>query len=39
MYLLAMGCILLGLRWLDVDPVADWSWVVVLAPFATAASE
>lgn len=36
MYLLAVGIILLGMKYLEMGPVAEWSWMVVLAPFALA---
>ncbi len=36
MYLLALGLILLVLKYLEVGPVAAWSWWWVLAPFALA---
>ncbi|MDO5625506.1 MAG: TIGR04438 family Trp-rich protein [Pseudomonadota bacterium] len=36
MYLLGLGIILLLMKWLLVGPVADWSWWVVLSPFALA---
>lgn len=31
-----LGVILLLLKFLDIDPVARWSWLWVLAPFAVA---
>ena len=34
MYFLILGVILLLLKYLEVGPVAAWSWAVVLAPFA-----
>lgn len=37
MYLLGLGLVLLALKYLAVAPVADWSWWLVLAPFALAA--
>ena len=37
MYLLALGIILLLLKFLEIGPVAAWSWWAVLAPFAGAA--
>lgn len=37
MYLLGLGLVLLLLKWLEYGPVATWSWLVVLAPFALAA--
>jgi small Trp-rich protein len=36
MYLLGIGLILLALKYLEIDPVAAWSWWVVLSPFALA---
>jgi small Trp-rich protein len=36
MYFLALGLIFLVLKYLEVDPVAGWSWLVVLAPFGLA---
>lgn len=36
MYLLVLGLILLGMKYLEFGPVAQWSWWVVLAPFALA---
>ena len=36
MLLLGMGIILLALKYLEMGPVAEWSWWVVLAPFALA---
>lgn len=36
MYLLGLGIVLLLMKYLEVDPVAAWSWWVVLAPFALA---
>ena len=38
MYFLIAGIVLLTLKWLAIGPVAAWSWWVVLAPFALAAS-
>jgi small Trp-rich protein len=37
MYLLLVGIILLAMKYLEVGPVAMWSWWVVLAPFGLAA--
>ena len=37
MYLLGLGIILLVLKYLEVGPVATWSWWVVLTPFGLAA--
>ena len=36
MYLLLMGIIALALKYLEIAPVADWSWWVVLMPFGLA---
>ena len=36
MYLLGLGVVLLALKYLEIGPVALWSWWVVLAPFALA---
>ncbi len=36
MYLLALGIILLVLKYLGVGPVATWPWWVVLSPFGLA---
>jgi small Trp-rich protein len=38
MYLLGLGLVLLLMKYYEVDPVATWSWWVVLAPFAAAAA-
>ena len=37
MYFLALGVILLTLKYLEFGVVAGWSWWVVLAPFGLAA--
>ncbi len=37
MYLLGLGLILLVLKFIEFDPVAQWSWWLVLTPFALAA--
>ncbi len=37
MYLLAIGILGLLLKYLEIGPVANWSWWVVLSPFALAA--
>lgn len=34
MYFLALGVVLLLLKYLEVGPVAEWSWLWVLLPFA-----
>jgi small Trp-rich protein len=36
MYFLGLGIILLLMKYLQVDPVMDWSWWTVLAPFGLA---
>lgn len=36
MLFVAIGVILLVLKLLDVAPVVDWSWLLVLSPFAAA---
>jgi small Trp-rich protein len=36
MYFLGLGLIFLVLKYLEVGPVAAWSWLVVLAPFGLA---
>jgi small Trp-rich protein len=36
MYLLGIGIILLAMKYLEFGPVAEWSWWVVLSPFALA---
>ncbi len=36
MYLLVLGIILLALKYLEIGPVAAWSWWLVFAPFAAA---
>ncbi len=38
MYFLGLGLILLLMKYLEMDPVAGWSWLVVLAPFGLAAA-
>ena len=37
MYFLGIGLVLLLLKYLEIGPVAAWSWTWVLAPFALAA--
>lgn len=37
MYFLILGVILLLLKYLEIGPVAAWSWLTVLAPFGLAA--
>ena len=36
MYLLGIGIALILLKYLEIDPVAAWSWLWVLAPFGLA---
>lgn len=36
MYLLGIGIVLLIMKYLEMGPVAAWSWWVVLSPFALA---
>ncbi|MEO8859630.1 MAG: TIGR04438 family Trp-rich protein [Burkholderiaceae bacterium] len=36
MYFLGLGVILLIMKYMEIGPVAGWSWWVVLAPFALA---
>ncbi|MBK0393890.1 TIGR04438 family Trp-rich protein [Ramlibacter algicola] len=36
MLFLGIGLILLALKYFEIDPVAAWSWWVVLSPFALA---
>lgn len=38
MIFLAVGVVLLALKWLEFGPVATLSWWLVLAPFALAAA-
>ena len=38
MYLLVLGIILLAMKYLEMGPVAMWSWWLVLTPFALAAA-
>jgi small Trp-rich protein len=38
MYFLGLGLILLLLKFLEIGPVAAWSWWVVLLPLALAAA-
>ena len=38
MYFLLIGVIALALKYLEIEPVAAWSWWVVLLPFALAAA-
>ncbi len=36
MYFLGLGLLLLALKSLEIGPVAAWSWLLVLSPFALA---
>ena len=36
MLFLGLGIILLALKYLEIDPVATWSWWVALSPFGLA---
>jgi len=36
MYFLGLGIVLLLMKYLGMDPVAGWSWLIVLAPFGLA---
>jgi small Trp-rich protein len=36
MYFLGLGLVLLAMKYLEIGPVAAWSWLVVLAPFGLA---
>jgi small Trp-rich protein len=36
MYLLGLGLVLLGLKYIEWGPVALWSWWLVMLPFALA---
>lgn len=38
MYLLGLGVLLLLMKYLELGPVAEWSWWWVLSPFAGAAA-
>ena len=38
MLFLGLGIILLALKYLEIGPVAAWSWWVVLSPFGLAAA-
>lgn len=37
MYFLLIGIVALALKYLEIDPVAQWSWLIVLSPFGLAA--
>jgi small Trp-rich protein len=36
MYLLLIGIVLLAMKYLEMGPVAEWSWWIVLSPFGLA---
>ena len=36
MYAVGIGLVLLALKYLEIPPVAEWSWWLCLAPFAVA---
>ena len=36
MYLLGLGIILLAMKYFEIGPVTNWSWWLVLTPFALA---
>ncbi len=36
MLFVVLGCLLLGMKYLEFGPVAAWSWWLVLAPFGLA---
>lgn len=38
MYFLMIGVLGLALKYLEIGPVANWSWWMVLSPFALAAA-
>ena len=38
MYALLLGILLIFLKYLEIGPVANWSWWWVLSPFAVAAA-
>lgn len=37
MYFLLLGIVGLALKYLEIGPVATWSWFIVLSPFLLAA--
>lgn len=37
MWFVVLGCLLVLLKWADLTGAAQWSWWVVLSPFALAA--
>jgi small Trp-rich protein len=36
MWFLLLGLALLAMKWLEFGPIATWSWILVLSPFALA---
>ena len=36
MLFLVLGIVLLAMKYLEIDPVAAWGWIYVLAPFGLA---
>ncbi len=36
MYFLGLGIVLLVMKYMEIGPVAAWSWLTVLAPFGLA---
>jgi small Trp-rich protein len=36
MYFLLVGIVAMALKYLEIGPVATWSWFIVLSPFALA---
>jgi small Trp-rich protein len=36
MYFLLIGIVALALKYLEIGPVATWSWFIVLSPFVLA---
>lgn len=36
MWFLAIGVLLLMMKWFEIGPVGHWSWLVVLIPFGLA---
>jgi small Trp-rich protein len=36
MYFLGLGLILLFMKYMEIDPVTAWNWMIVLAPFGLA---
>ena len=36
MYLLGLGLIFLGMKYLAIAPVASWDWWIILSPFGLA---